>query len=125
MCFGCLHALPVLGDFRQTPEPFWRQLYKKFQGKAEQDMLHAACESDGSFDDRPLLQPLDQTLDYIIRFLEGLRAKSSRISGETREFVLKHVKDTLAWKSMPRSQQEVQDRITELNSVMTEIVANL
>ena len=66
--------------------------------------------------------PLDVTLEYMVKFLEGDHAKSDQVSKAKRDEVLKHIRATMAWQSGPRSPTEVKAKGEELNNMMMEIV---
>ena len=70
-------------------------------------------------------QPLDDVLDFVVKFLEGEHAKSSCMSSDTRAMVLDMVKQTLAWKQMERTEDELHAKVSEINHVMSTVVAGL
>ena len=72
-----------------------------------------------------VLQQLDATLDFVLKFLEGEHAKSGLLSKLDRAKVVQQVKLTLAWKLQGRTQLEVEARIQEINAMMSEIVQRL
>ena len=70
-------------------------------------------------------QPLDDVLNFVVKFLEGEHPKSSSMSPGTRAMVFNMVKQTLAWKQTARKQDEVHAKILEINRIMSTVVAGL
>ncbi len=71
------------------------------------------------------LKPLESTLDFILRCLEGEHAKSNKITESVRSSVLAHVRDAIDWKRQIRSQEEVEEKVAELNAMMGGIVSQI
>ena len=70
-------------------------------------------------------QKLELTLDYMVKFLEGGHAKSKIASDKLRSSILHHVRATMSWKAKPRTQEAVDSKISELNTMMLGIVSSL
>lgn len=71
---------------------------------------------------RDMFLPLDTTLEFIAKFLEGQHIESSQANAEMRSIILYHVDATLQWKCVPRSPEEVDAKVDELNDLMGKIV---
>jgi len=72
-----------------------------------------------------VLKPLNSTLDFILRFLEGEHAKSSKIHQSVRASILEEVKSAIAWKQQTHPKEKVQEKVAELNAMMGDIVRQL
>ena len=72
-----------------------------------------------------LCKPLDNCLDYILKFLEGGHAKSHTLPEQTRSRIMSHVKSTLKWKMEGRTQKEIDERVNDLSAMMVQIVNEL
>ena len=70
-------------------------------------------------------KPLETTLEYMVRFLEGEHTQSGNVSGPQREYILQHIKAAMDWKSRCRSTTEVQAKVEELNAMMIDIMQQL
>ena len=136
LCHGARlnDARTVVGDFRRVPAGFWHHLYKEFRfedgGNATAQGQEAAspCSPDSSAapDADSLFKPLDITLDYMLKFLEGEHVKSESISEKNRSTVLGLIKSAMSWKATTqRSSQDVREYTQKLNNVMGEIVRKM
>ena len=72
-----------------------------------------------------IMDPLENTLDYILRFVEGEHAKSDRLPEHDREQILFCVKATLSWKALPRTEEAVTRKIGELNEMMARTLSKI
>lgn len=71
------------------------------------------------------LQPLDATLDYICKFLEGGHAKSDSVTSQIRSEILSKLRATLEWKKHIRTDVEIKAKVEELNGMMMRVVQNM
>ena len=137
LCDSCLTSLEKLPsvrsircDFRGLPAAYWEKLHVMFQTrpgistKADAPTEEPADVSPGTPPDE-LFKPLDSTLDFIVKFLEGAHTKSARITPDTHSTVLRFVKAAMEWKQTPRSSQEVENYTNKLNDLMAAIVKQL
>ena len=71
------------------------------------------------------MNDLQSRLDYMIQFLEGNHVKSSACCAKQRDFILRKVKETLAWQTRDRSPRLGQAKIKELDDLMIAILKRL
>ena len=69
------------------------------------------------------MKPLDSTLDFVMRSLEGEHAKSKTITEIVRSSILERVKEAMTWKQQLRSQEEIEAKVFEMNAMMSDIVS--
>lgn len=141
-------------DLRTLPSAAWNNIYKLFSNDTCEleaaDPLHSRGTSTENPSLRPgaaaavtakalpieagsimsrkeedIFKPLDSTLDFIVRFLEGEHTKSEKITQSMRESILKAVRSAMAWRRHDRSQEAVQHKVEELNTMMSRIVNQL
>ena len=86
---------------------------------------HRPAPGHTSIAEGSVFQPLDNVLEFVIKFLEGEHTKSSSLSSGTHALVLDMVKQTLAWKQTERDKDEVHAKVLEINQMMSTIVAGL
>ena len=75
--------------------------------------------------EKDLCEPLEITIDYMLRFLEGDHSRSQRLAESDRGTVLSLVKSAMSWKTAQRPAKEVEKYTQNLNNVMSEIVRKL
>ena len=85
----------------------------------------AVADSDLDAPADAVFKPLDVTLDYILKFLEGEHAKSVQVAPATRSTVLRCVKAAVVWKQTPRSSHEVENYNRKLNDLMSSVVKRM
>lgn len=133
LCKSCVLKLrsgqgiqAIACDFRCLPRESWENIYALFQPvqaldteAVEEDNEDKKYQNDIDF------QPLDTTLDYVLKFLEGMHVKSGKITEQQREDILQIVKSAMSWKQLGRTRQEIEDKTTEVNNAMMRLVREL
>jgi len=136
-------------DVRALPSSYWEKLYTKFCsqqplndpaigrgspearshskeefGENDCNNINSKCD-DNDVGMAAIFQPLDNVLDFVVKFLEGEHPKSSCMASDTRAMILAMVRQSLAWKTENRTADEVRAKVIEINHIMSTVAAGL
>ena len=68
---------------------------------------------------------LESRMEYILQFLEAAQAGKIDVSGDRYQQVFDKLKATFQWKNDAHSQEELQTKIRELDTFMTDVCKNI